>query len=150
LVALVLPPAALADYGIAVRKTQVQPGERMTIWGNGCRDSTRFHLGMRVYLVATRHQWATVVKPRPPVEPPYHFLGRFRCTHTDSPQPFGDGGYWTASLTFRVPDVTPGRYQLVIYCPPCHQGPGGKLVINNRYIDGKRRPTLSALVVTRG
>ena len=31
LVALVLPPAALADYGMTVRKTHVQPGERMTV-----------------------------------------------------------------------------------------------------------------------
>lgn len=149
LVALVVPPAALADYGMTVRKTHVQPGERMTIWGNGCRGGKRFHLGMRVYLVAERHQWATVYKPRPPDGPPYHFLGRFRCTHTHPPQPWGDGGYWTGTVTFRVPRVRPGRYQLVLYCAPCHKGPGGELVLTNTYFDGKRRQGLDALVVTR-
>ena len=149
LVALVLPPAALADYGMTVRKTHVQPGERMTVWGNGCLGGTGVRLGMRVYLVAERHQWATVYKPRPPAGPPYHFLGRFRCSHTDRPQPWGDGGHWTATMTFRVPRVTPGRYQLVFYCAPCQKGPGGKLVKNNTYSDGKRRYGLDALVVAR-
>jgi hypothetical protein len=148
LLALVVPPAALADSGMTVRKTQARPGELMTAWGNGCFDGTGFH-GMRVYLVAERHQWATVYSPRPPSGPPYHFLGRFRCTHTDRPQPFGDGGYWTATVTFHVPSVTPGRYELVFYCAVCHRGSGGKLVKNNTYFDGKRRSTLDALIVTR-
>ena len=148
LLALVVPPAALADSGMTVRKIQVRPGERMTAWGNGCFDSTGFY-GMRVYLVAERRQWATVYSPRPPSGPPYHFLGRFRCTHTDRPQPFGDGGYWTATVTFRVPSVAPGRYELVFYCAMCHPGPGGKLVMNNTYFDGKRRHNLDALIVTR-
>lgn len=149
LLALVVPSVALADFGMMVRKTQVRPGERMTAWGNGCFHSTRFHLGMRVYLVAERDQWATVYSPRPPAAPPYHFLGRFRCTHTDRPQPLPEGGYWTATLSFRVPAVTPGRYELVFYCAVCQRGPGGKLVQNNTYFDGKRRSTLDALIVTR-
>jgi hypothetical protein len=150
LVALVVPPAALADYAMTVRKTRVEPGERMTIWGNGCRGGTRFHLGMRVYLVAARHQAQyTIFKPRPPDGPPYHFLGRFWCTHTDAPQPWGDGGYWTGTVTFRVPRLVPGRYQLVLYCPPCHKGPGGNLVASNWYFDGKRRHWLHALVISR-
>lgn len=149
LVALVAAPAALADYGTTVRKTRVQPGERMTVWGNGCGSSKLFHLGMRIYLVAERYQWATIYKPRPPSGLPYHFLGRFRCTHTDRPQPWGQGRYWTATLTFRVPTVSPGRYQLVFYCAPCHKGPGGTLVKNNTYFDGERRQGLDALVVTR-
>jgi hypothetical protein len=148
LLAVVVPPAALADSGMTVRKTQVRPGERMTAWGNLCFDGTGLY-GMRVYLVAERHQWATVYSPRAPSAPPYHFLGRFRCTHTDRPQPFGDGGHWTGTLTFRVPPVTPGRYELVFYCAVCHRGPGGKLVINNRYFEGKRRNSLDALIVTR-
>ena len=131
LAALVVSPVALADYAITVRKTLVQPHEWMTIWGNGCRHSPRLHLGMRVYLVSARYQGPyAVFKPRPPNRPPYHFLGRFRCTHTDVPQPWGDGGYWTGTLTFRVPSVPPGRFHLVIYCPPCHKGPGGNLVAN--------------------
>jgi hypothetical protein len=149
-VALVVSPAALADYAMTVRKTHVKPHERMTIWGNGCRGGTHFHLGMRVYLVASRHQPAyTVFKPRPPDGPPYHFLGRFRCTHTGAPQPWGDGGHWTGTVMFRVPRVTPGPYQLVLYCPPCHKGPGGNLVANNWYFDGQRRHQLNALVVIR-
>jgi hypothetical protein len=151
LLALIVAPAALADYALTVRRTQAHPGERMTIWGNGCRGGTRFHLGMRVYLVAARYQsrYADVVKPRPPDGPPYHFLGRFRCTHTHTPQPWGDGGYWTGTVSFRVPGVALGRYQLVLYCDPCHKGPGGTLVLNNWYFDGKRRQTLRALTVTR-
>jgi hypothetical protein len=122
----------------------------MTIWSNACRHSPRFHLGMRVYLVADRHQpAATVFRPRPPDGRPYHFLGRFRCTHTDTPQAWGDGGYWTATLTFVVPNVSRGRYQLVVYCPPCHKGRGGNLVANNWYFDGRRRHQLQALVVNR-
>lgn len=107
LLALVVAPAAFADYGMTVRKTHVQPGERMTAWGNGCFHDRGFHLGMRVYLVAERHQWATDYKPRPPSGPPYYYLGRFRCTHTDRPQAWVDGGYWTATVSFRVPAVLP-------------------------------------------
>lgn len=147
LVALVVPTAAFGDYGMTVRKKQVRPGEQMTLWGNGCFHSPRFHLGMRVYMVAARHLTTnTVFKLRPP-GPPWHFLGRFRCTHTRTPQPWGDGGYWTATLRFRVPRVSPDRYQLHIYCPPCRKGPGANLVANNYYFDGKRRHGLGALVV---
>jgi hypothetical protein len=150
LLVLATPSVALADYAMTVRKTHVQPGERVTIWGNACRHSPRFHLGMRVYLVAARHLPARIVfRRRPPDEPPFYFLGRFRCTHTADPQPWGDGGYWTATVTFHVPSVSPGRYQLVLYCPPCRKGPGGNLVENNWYFDGRRRHALEALVVTR-
>jgi hypothetical protein len=51
LVALVVVPTALADYGMVVRKTHVRPGELMTIWGSGCRHP-RFRLGGRA-------QWPT-------------------------------------------------------------------------------------------
>jgi hypothetical protein len=85
LVALVVVPAALADYAMVVRKTHVRQGELMTIWGNGC-PRHGFRLGMRVYLVAVRHQSGTVYKRRPPSGPPYHFLGRFRCTHVTRPR----------------------------------------------------------------
>jgi hypothetical protein len=147
--ALVVVPPALADYAMTVRKTHVQQGERMTIWGNGCHHSTRSSLGMPVYLVPERHQRTTVYKPRPPSGPPYRFLGRFRCTHTHLPQPWGDGGYWTSTVKFRLPRVTPGRYQLVLYCASCHKGLGGNLVLNNWYFDGKRRYGLDALMVAR-
>lgn len=150
LLALVVPSAGLADSGMTVRKTHVHPGERMTAWGNGCFDNPGSRLGMRVYLLPERDQWATVYSPRPPSGPPYYFVGRQRCTHTERPQPWPDGGYWTATLTFRVPSVTPGRYELVFYCAVCHRGPGGKLVQNNTYFDGKRRSGLDALIVTRG
>ena len=148
LVALVLVPAALADYGMVVRKTHVRPGELMTIWGNGCRHP-RFRLGMRVYLVGVRQQSGTVYKRRPPSGPPYHFVGRFRCTHVTRPQPLPDGGFWTATLRIRVPCVSPGRYQFVMYCAPCRKGPGGNLVMNNYYVAGKRRYGLDALPVAR-
>jgi hypothetical protein len=148
---LVAPSVALADYGLTVRKTQVQPGERMTIWGNTCFHNPRFHLGMRIYLVAARHLPATIAyRRRPPVGPPYHFLGRLRCTHTARPQPWGDGGYWTGTLAVRVPSVPRGRYRLVFYCAPCHKGPGGNVVDTTFYFDGRRRQGLDALVVSHG
>jgi hypothetical protein len=99
-VTLVAAPVALADYGMTVRETHVRPGDRMTIWGSGCRHSPRFHLGMRIYLVAVRHVSRNTIYKRRPPGPPFRFLGRFRCTHTAAPQPWGDGGYWTATLTF--------------------------------------------------
>jgi hypothetical protein len=114
LAAVVLAPAALADYGMVVRKTQVRPGELMTIWGNGCRHP-RFRLGMRVYLVAYSQVSRTTIYMRhPPDGPPFHFLGRFRCTHVNRPQPLPGGGYWTGTLRFRVPCVSRGRYQLFL------------------------------------
>jgi hypothetical protein len=45
--------------------------------------------------------------------------------------PDGDWSSWSGSLRFRVPHVPPGRYQLVVYCDPCHRGRGGTLVVNN-------------------
>jgi hypothetical protein len=148
-VTLVAAPVALADYGMTVRKTHVRPGDRMTIWGSGCRHSPRFHLGMRIYLVAVRHVSRNTIYKRRPPGPPFHFLGRFRCTHTAAPQPWGDGGYWTATLTFRVPCVSPGRYRLFLYCLPCRKGAGGNLIANNTYFDGQRRRGPDTLVVTR-
>jgi hypothetical protein len=146
-VALVVVPAALADYGMVVRKTHVRPGELMTIWGNGCRHP-RFRLGMRVYLVAySRVSRTTIYMRYPPDGPPFHFLGRFWCTHVTRPQPLPGGGYWTGTLRFRLPRVSPGRYQLFLYCLPCRKGPGGNLIANNYYLDGKRRYGLHSLRV---
>jgi hypothetical protein len=100
LVALVVVPTALADYGMVVRKTHVRPGELMTIWGGGCRHP-RFRLGMQIYLVAYSHVSRTIISMRhPPDRPPFHFLGRFRCTHVNRPQPLLGGGYWTGTLRF--------------------------------------------------
>jgi hypothetical protein len=31
-------------------------------------------------------------------------------------------------LSFRVPHLTPGVYEFVIYCDPCHRGEGGSLI----------------------
>jgi hypothetical protein len=44
---------------------------------------------------------------------------------------FGDGGGWNARLRFRVPRLRPGLYQFLVYCDPCHPGPGGNLISNN-------------------
>lgn len=149
LVALVVVPTALADYGMVVRKTHVRPGEQMTIWGNGC-PRLGFRLGMRVYLVAYSQVSRTRIYMRhPPDRPPFHFLGRFRCTHVNRPQPLPGGGHWTGTLRFRVPCVSPGRYQLFLYCAQCRKGPGGNLIANNYYLDGKRRYGLVALTVAR-
>jgi hypothetical protein len=69
------------------------------------------------------------------------------CTNTF--HPWGDGGFWNATLRFRVPQVRPGRYQLVIYCHVCQRGVGGNLVANNWYFDGSRRQALDAVEITR-
>jgi hypothetical protein len=100
----------------------------------------------------------TIYMRHAPDGPPIHFLGRFRCTHVNRPQPLPGGGYWTGRLRFRVPCVSPGRYQpcvspgryqLFLYCLPCRKGPGGNLIANNYHLDGKRRYGLEALTIAR-
>jgi hypothetical protein len=102
---------------------------------------------MPIYLVPSATQVSAIVfAPRQPGSP-YRLLGQMRCTNTD--HPWGDGAFWTATLRFRVPQVRPGRYQLIIYCDVCHRGPGANLVANNWYFDGKRRTELNAFNITR-
>jgi hypothetical protein len=152
ILALLSPAAAFGDYGLTVRKREVRPGERMTLWGNACLNLPRVHLGMRVYMVAARHVRSTTafrIPTRRPPGRPWRFLGRFRCFPDREPQPWGDGGYWTATLTFRVPLVAAGRYRLYIYCPPCRKGRGVNLIANNFYFDGQRRHGMEWLAVRR-
>jgi hypothetical protein len=132
---------------LTLRQRTAQPRDAITVWGNACGSGRETPIGMPIYLAPSAVQVAaTVFAPRPP-GPPYRLLGRMRCTNTF--HAWGDGGFWNATLRFRVPQVQPGRYQLVIYCQVCHHGTGANLVANNWYFDGKRRTTLSAFSITR-
>jgi hypothetical protein len=144
---LALPSLALADYGLTLRQRSAQPGEIVTVWGNACGSGRTPRLGMPIYLAPSTAQIAaTVFVPHPP-GPPYRLLGRMRCT--DTFHAWRDGGFWNGTLRFRVPEVRPGRYQLVIYCQVCQRGAGGNLVANNWYFDGSRRQALNAVEITR-
>ncbi len=56
---------------------------------------------------------------------------------------------WLLERNAPRPAFSAGRYQLLIYCEVCHRGPGGNLVANNWYFDGKRRTELNAFNITR-
>ena len=144
-VSLAIPAITLADYGLTLRHQTVQSRETVTVFGNACSSSRASSVGMPIYLVPSAVQnSATLFAPRPPASP-YRRLGRMRCTST--PHPWGDGGFWDATLRFRVPAVRPGRYQLVIYCDVCHHGRGGNLIVNDWYFNGRRRTALDALTI---
>jgi hypothetical protein len=58
------------------------------------------------------------VLPGPPHTTSFHFVGRLDFRHNPR----------HVRLHFRVPPLPAGIYELVIYCDPCHRGPGGALI----------------------
>jgi hypothetical protein len=149
--ALTFTAVAAADVGLILRRNVVAVGDRLTVWG-GCDR-------MPVYLVSERYTkragfyWTSSVVRQPPQGRFFHFVGRMRCTGKMhylgdmSHFPAGDWSSWDGYLTFRVPRVAHGRYQLVVYCDPCHRGPGGTLVVSNWLWHGGKRIGRTALIV---
>ena len=130
---LVCAAPAAADVGLLVRTATAVPGERLTVYGPCGR--------MPVYLVRGSSPRGTTFLARPPGSP-YRFLGRMRCTgrvHFVGDFPDGDWSSWTGFLRFRVPDVRPGRYRLLIFCAPCRRGPGGSLIDSTHLWRGNTR-----------
>jgi hypothetical protein len=147
-VALVMASVAVADVGLILRRAAVSAGERMTVWGSCFR--------MPVYLVGAEYaKQARIyennpVVARPPRGREFRLLGRMVCTnqmHYIGDYPNGDWSSWNGYLTFRVPQVPAGRYQLVVYCEPCHRGPGGTLIVNNWLWRGPKRVGETGLTV---
>ncbi|HEY7255802.1 MAG TPA: hypothetical protein VH476_03880 [Solirubrobacterales bacterium] len=63
---------------------------------------------------------------RPPHLPSFAYLGRAeRVLH---PKRHGPQEIPRYVLRFRVPRLPPGRYEYVLYCPACVEGPRGSLV----------------------
>jgi hypothetical protein len=122
----------------------------MTVWGSCFR--------MPVYLVRAAYAERahiyenSPVVARPPRGHEFRLLGRMVCTnrmHYIGDYPNGDWSSWNGYLRFSVPHVPAGRYQLVVYCGPCHRGRGGTLIVNNWLWRGSKRVGETGLTVRR-
>ena len=128
-VALALAPAAHGDVGLRLETKVTRVGGTIRGWGFGS--------GMRVYLVPKRFApiprrcGANAICPprvrRPPGRP-YVLLGRLRWTRPVNRR---------QRFRFTVPRVRPGRYQVVLYCPPCYRGRGGSLILSGETLEGE-------------
>lgn len=109
---LVATEAARADLGLTITTLRVHSGGILRGYGNAT--------GMPIYLVpesrARRpfrcHGGKAYCAPRSrrPPRRPYRLLGYLRRTKT----------LWVRQrFAFRVPNVSPGRYQVVFWCRPC-------------------------------
>jgi hypothetical protein len=128
LVTLALAAAsARADIGvISVRPVHARPGEVVTVVAGAYKAVPR----MPLYLV-----------PRARVRPP-HPCGPNALCDTVLARPPRHAPYLLAGLLdfrrhprrvvvrFRLPRLSPGVYEFLIYCDLCHRGPGGTLISN--------------------
>jgi hypothetical protein len=111
-VIFVAAEVAQADLGLTITTLNVHSGGILRGYGNAS--------GMPVYLVpesraprpfrcrggtayCTPHSWHRPGKP-------YVLLGYLRRTHPP---------YMRQRFAFRLPGVSPGRYQVVFWCKPC-------------------------------
>jgi hypothetical protein len=109
---LVASEAARADLGLTITTLRVHSGGIIRGYGNAT--------GMPVYLVpesrAPRpfrcHDGKAYCQPRSrrPPRRPYRLLGYLRRTRTL---------YVRQRFAFRIPNVSPRRYQVVFWCKPC-------------------------------
>lgn len=146
LVGAVLVSVAAADVGLILRKAVVSVGDTMTVWGSCYRMPV--YLVKNTYAKRARIYEDSPVVVRPPTSRAFRLLGRTVCTgrmHYVGDDPKGDWSSWNGYLTFRVPRVAPGTYQLVVYCDSCHRGRGGTLIINNWLWRGSTRVGATAL-----
>jgi hypothetical protein len=122
---LVAARAAEADVGLTITTLNVHIGGTLRGYGNAS--------GMPVYLVpesqAPRpvlcHGGTGLCPPRSwqPPGKPYVRLGSLRSTPNYERQRFA----------FRVPNVAPGRYQVVFWCQPC----GRRLILAGSTLHGQ-------------
>lgn len=123
---LALAGPAQADIGLTITTLDVQAGGVLRGFGNAS--------GMPVYLVpesrAPRpvrcHGGRASCAPRSwqPPGRPYVLLGHLRRTRA---------GYYRQRFAFRVPAVTPGRYQVAVWCQPC----GRRLLLAGATLHGQ-------------
>src|SRR5256885_2966651 len=106
--ALVGARVALADVYVVLTTTSVHREGYLRGTGDGS--------GLPFYLVPKRRapDVGTQVKRAP--RRPFVFLGRLRRTRNF---------YASQHFRFRVPEVRPGRYKVVVWCRPC----GGTLIL---------------------
>jgi hypothetical protein len=61
-----------------------------------------------------------ICEPRvaaPPRSRKFHRIGTLNVRHTND-----------VTITYRVPQLAPGKYLYVLYCGPCYKGRGGSLI----------------------
>lgn len=118
---------ARADIGvISVKPAQARPGALVTVVAGAYKPFP----SMPLYLVPRArvrpphpcgpNALCDTVLPRPPTAAPYLRVGTLDF-HTHPRQ---------VEAVFRLPRLPPGLYELLIYCAPCHRGPGGTLISN--------------------
>ena len=122
---LAAPAPAAADIGVvSTSRTSAHPGDVVVVRFGGYANKWP---RMPAYLVPS----ARVPKPsacrtnaicapfaaRPPRRWPFVSIGRIRFA------PPANG-----RLRFHVPRLPSGTYHFVVYCAPCHKGPGGSLI----------------------
>jgi hypothetical protein len=150
-VALVLSATGAADVGLILRQAVVSTGDRMTVWGP-C-DRMPVYLVRESYARRVGFYYDSLRLGRAPTSSAFRFLGRMVCTGRMhyigdmSHYPSGDWSSWNGYLSFRVPRLPHGRYQLVVYCDPCHRGRGGTLVVSNWLWQGSKRIGRAAVIV---
>jgi hypothetical protein len=118
--------AAQADIGLTITTLDVRVGGILRGFGNAS--------GMPIYLVPESHaprpmpcqDGTAYCAPRSwhPPGRPYVLLGRLRRTTRD---------YARQRFAFRVPRVSPGRYQVAIWCQPC----GRRLLLAGATLHGQ-------------
>jgi hypothetical protein len=124
LTALAACPPAQASLGLAFDRPTASLGEQVKVWnadskGRPFPTSPIAHGSIRVYLVALR--WADAAggptrdgnaRMGPPDLKHLVFVGSLSRVHR------------VPKLTFRVPQLPPGRYTTVLWCRPCAPGAG--------------------------
>jgi hypothetical protein len=134
-----------------LRQAVVSTGDRMTVWGP-C-DRMPVYLVRESYARRVGFYYDSLRVGRAPTSSAFRFLGRMVCTGRMhyigdmSHYPSGDWSSWNGYLSFRVPRLPHGRYQLVVYCDPCHRGRGGTLVVSNWLWQGSKRIGRAAVIV---
>jgi|SRR5690348_12356180 len=124
LTALVVCPPAQASLGLAFDRPAASAGEQVEVW-NADSKGRPFPTGairpgsIRVYLVELR--WADAAggpardgnaRIGPPNLRHLVLVGSLSRVHR------------VPKLTFRVPELPPGRYTTVLWCKPCAPGAG--------------------------
>lgn len=118
---------ALGDIAvISVKPAQARPGDFVTVVAGAYKAMPP----MPLYLVLRSrvrpphpcgsNALCDTVIPRPPTTAPYRRVGtldfgRHPCH---------------VQVRFRLPRLVSGVYEFLIYCAPCHRGPGGTLISN--------------------
>jgi hypothetical protein len=120
-IALVVASPARADIGVRLDRSSARVGDVVTATSARCCFNSLYLVPVRIVpsgrSCRLRNGSSAICAPwsvGPPRRPGWFWLGRF----------FPQRG----TLRFRVPNVRPGLYRAVVYCPPCYKGPRGSLI----------------------